>query len=176
MLVTNNDQIIYKVNVTQPWPCPLDFYQCPAGVTVGFWFYWDSITLHETNKRFIISMGKVFRFSKSSKDITFIMRSYSITGTWFVTTKLRPGKWNLLMWMINDTHHVHYVNGFKQKTKTKGQNPQNIDPKATNEWEINENFDAGNFYLGPILVWSGRKSPVLMWRLFQQGLPNYDEN
>ena len=176
MLVTNDDQIIYKVNVTQPWPCPFDFDQCPAGVTVGFWFKWDSITLHKSKKRYIMSLGKVFRFSKTSKDIKFIMRSYSDTSTWFDTNEYPPGKWNLIMRMINDTHHVHYVNGFKQKTKKKGMNGQNVDPKATNEWEINENFDAGNFSMGPIMVWSGRKSPVLMWRLFQQGLPNYDEN
>ena len=175
ILVTNENRIVYKVNVAQPWPCPFDFYQCTAGVTVGIWFWWDSMILRHKKKNDILSLGSVFRFYKGHKNIDFIMRSNNNTGSWFGMPKLAPGKWNLIMWMMNDTHFVYYVNGFKQKTKAIGPD-RGIDTKATNEWRINQDLNAGNFSLGPVQVWSGRKSPVLMWRLFQQGLPNYDGN
>ena len=107
----------------------------------------------------------------------FIMRSVKNTGSWFGTTKLVPGKWNIVMWLMNDTHYVHYVNGIKTQIKPIGPAlAYYVDTQADNEWRINQNLDAGNFSVGPIEVWFGRKSPVLMWRFYQQGLPDYDEN
>ena len=129
-------------------------------------------------KKYAISLGSGFRLSKRpAYDDLFIMRSVKNTGSWFGKIKLVPGKWNLAMWMLNDTHYVHYLNGIKTQTKAIGPAMNRpVDIQSNNEWRINENLDAGNFSVGPIEIWFGRKSPVLMWRFYQQGLLDYDEN
>ena len=67
-----------------------------------------------------------------------------------------------------------YVNGLKtvQKLKETRNKPSDI----KNEVYFNQNLNAGNFSVGPIQLWAGGKSPVFIWRLFQEGLNDYDEN
>ena len=170
---TSEIQLVYKVNVAQPWPCPFDFHQCSTGVTIGFWFWWNSIDM--SKKRYVISLSRVFHFFKDKKGIhAFNIRANDDTGTWYGATILAPGKWSYVMWMINGTNYVRYVNGSKGKTGPKG--PNTVAMQYDNRWKINPGLETGNFSLGPIQVWSGRKSPVFMWRLFQDGLPDYEEN
>ena len=94
--------------------------------------------------------------------------------SWYYGPKFNPDKWNLITWKVNNTHSVGYVNGLKtfQKLKVTGNMPSEI----KNEVYFNPNLDAGNFSVGPLQLWASGKSPVFIWRLFPEGLNDYDEN
>ena len=78
-----------------------------------------------------------------------------------------------MMWIVNHTHNVGYLNGIKVTTRPKYSRGFLSD--ISDEIHINTNRNAGSFAVGQMQLWAGRKSPVFMWRLFQEGLPDYDE-
>ena len=78
-----------------------------------------------------------------------------------------------MMWMVNHTHSVGYLNGIKVQTRLKEKRVSLND--ISDEIHINTNGNAGSFAVGQMRLWAGRKSPVFMWRLFHEGLSDYDE-
>ena len=90
--------------------------------------------------------------------------------SWYVGPQIIPGEWNLMMWILNDTHGVGYVNGIKVQTWSKEKKGFSSD--ISDELHINTYLNAGSFAVGQMLLWAGQKSPVFMWRQFQEGLPD----
>ena len=115
-------------------------------------------SLSASEERIMLSLWEVASVFSTVLNMIVIMRSVKNTGSWFGTTKLVPGKWNIVMWLMNDTHYVHYVNGIKTQIKPIGPAlAYYVDTQTDNEWRINQNLDAGNFSVGPIyrsMVWS----------------------
>ena len=173
--IADKGKIIYKFPVSEPWPCPFDIHQCPDGFTLSFWFRWRYVV--SNYDRHYITLGNAFMVSRpqNSTDNLLQMRWSVDRGfSWLTGLQVIPGEWNLMMWMVNHTHSIGYLNGIKVETwlKTNSGFPSNI----SNELHINTNRNAGSFAVGQMLLWAGRKPPVFMWRLFQEGLPDYDEN
>ena len=79
-----------------------------------------------------------------------------------------------MMWIVNHTHNIGYLNGIKVNIRLKEN--RGFPSTISNEIHISTNGNAGSFAVGQMRLWAGRKSPVFMWRLFQGGLPDYDEN
>ena len=168
---TNEARVIYRFTVSKPWPCPFNINQCPTGFTLSFWFNWDYIV--SSYYRNYINLGKTFSLYRAN-DFTKVLVSLrwlvDDTFSWYYPSKGNAGEWNLITWRINHTHGVGYLNGFKkfEKPKKNYNSPSDID----NELYFNKNLNTGNFSMGPMQLWAGGKSPVFIWRLFQEGLKN----
>ena len=173
--IADNDKIIYKFPVSEPWPCPFDVNQCPIGFTLSFWFRWEYIV--SSYYRYYITLGNAFMVGRAPTHTSHMLQmrwNVDAEFTWYNALRVTPGEWNLMMWIVNHTHSTAYLNGIKVKTRLKAKRvfPSTI----SNEIHINTNSNAGNVAVGQMRLWAGRKSPVFMWRLFHEGLPDYDEN
>ena len=166
---------MYKFPVSQPWPCPFDMNQCLAGFTLSFWFKWDYIV--SGYYRYYITLGdtsSVYRARDVTKNVVSLRWIADGIFSWFYGSKGKPGEWNLITWKVNHTHSVGYLNGLKRFEKPKKQFSGLS--KIDNELHFNKNRNAGNFSVGPMQLWAGGKSPVFIWRLFQEGLGESDKN
>ena len=169
---TDSDNIGFKFFISESWPCPFDINQCPAGITLSFWFRWEYVI--STFYKIYIALGNTFHVYRAPGNTMVSLRwNVDREFSWYFSAHPVPGEWNLVMWMVNHTHNVGYLNGLKRYTQLKEtkRNPSDI----INELRINPNLNAGNFSLGQMLLWSGRKSPVFMWRLYQEGLRDYED-
>ena len=45
MSFTGLDSVVYRFNVTKPFPCPFDMLQCRSGFTMSFWIQRQNVTL-----------------------------------------------------------------------------------------------------------------------------------
>ena len=172
---TDRDRVSYKFLVSEPWPCPFDINECPTGFTLSLWFRWEYI--FSDNFRKYITLGNAFKVYRTPNvGGSFISLRWNVDNgfSWYSVANLVPGEWTLVMWMVNQTHSVEYLNGLKHNTRPREAvaNPSDI----TNELYINRDLNAGNFCVGQMLLWAGQKSPVFMWRLYQEGLPDYSNN
>ena len=169
--LTTDDRAAYYFPVSEPWPCPFDITQCPSGITLSFWFRWDNLV--SSYYRYFVSMGNTFLVYRQKNDLKPNLNLRWNVGkqfSWYNSINMKPGEWHLLTWMVNHTHSVGYRNGKKGKTRLKEISGR--DEIKSNELNINRYLNTGNFSIGPIQVWSGRKSPVFIWRLFQEGMLN----
>ena len=172
---TDGDRVSYQFLASEPWQCPFDINECPTGFTLSFWFRWEYI--RSNSFRNYITLGKAFKVYRAPNvGGSFISLRWNVEDgfSWYSVANLVPGEWTLVMWMVNQTHSVEYLNGLKHKTRPNEAvaNPSDI----TNELYINRDLNAGNFCVGQMLLWSGKKSPVFMWRLYQEGLPDHGNN
>ena len=168
---TDRDGVCYKFSVSEPWPCPFDINECTTGLVLSIWFRWEYVV--SNYYRIYITLGgafKVYRASTITSDVVSLRWYFNRKYSWFSSFRLVPGKWHLIMCMVNNTHSVSYLDGLKTKTLQK--EVRNIGSVMTNDLHFNRNLDAGNFSVGQIQLWSGRRSPVFMWRLYQEGLPD----
>ena len=175
MCFTEEDHVVYKFPVSDPWPCPFYIKECPTGFTLSFWFRWEYVL--STYYRMYATFGntlKIYRGPNVKNNRIDLRLNADQKFSWYFGVRLEPGKWNLVMWMVNDTHSVGYLNGLKQLTRK--MDLKNKPSDITNEVLINPNFNAGNFSMGQMQIWSGRKSPVFIWRLYQEGLLDIDDN
>ena len=173
--LNTNDQVRYKFPISHPYPCPFYIKQCPTGFTPSFWFRWESLI--QDKYRYYISLGnKVFYVYKSSNNALQMRWNVDAEFSWYSGALYRIGfgKWYLITWRLDHGQCVLYVNGLRFATKIK-ENINNL-RDMSNELYINPHRNNGNFSVGPMQWWAGRKSPVFIWRLFQDGLPDYDGN
>ena len=173
--IADDDNIVYKFPVSEPWPCPFDINQCLDGFTLSFWFRWSYVV--SNYYRHYITLGKaftVYRPPRRTDNLLQMRWNVDAEFSWYTSLQVIPGDWNLMMWIVNHTHNVGYLNGIKVTTRPK--ESRGFLSDISDEIHINTNGNAGGFAVGQMQLWAGRKSPVFMWRLFQEGLPDYDEN
>ena len=173
--LTPNDRVRYMFPVSAPWPCPFDINQCPNGVTLSIWFRWEYFVIILQQRRFV-SLGNCMYLYRPNK-----VNNSLLSLRWVVNTRkllysgfsVTPGKWTHILWVVNTTHAVWYMNGLKGNIKAvlNKQLPRGLGRKLS----FNEALDMGTFSIGALNMWAGRRSPVFMWRLYQEGLQNRDE-
>ena len=172
---TSADRFVYRFLVSEPWPCPFNINQCPSGFTLSFWFKWYYIPV--TYYIHYISMGNTFSVYKreGTGNCISLRWNVAVQTSWYHCSRGNPGEWNLVTWKVNHTHSVGYLNGLKTSERMK-ETDKNFPNDISNELHFNKNLNAGKFSVGPIQLWAGGKSPVFIWRLFQEGLNDYDLN
>ena len=166
---TRNDRAAYHFPASEPWPCPFDIMQCPYGITLSFWFRWDNVV--SSYYRYFVSMGNtflVYRPDTNPKPNLSLRWNVGKQFSWYNAIIMKPDEWHLLTWMVNHTHSVGYRNGRKLDTWLKELNQK--DKVKSNVLNFNKHLNTGNFSVGLFRVWSGSKSPVFIWRLFQEGM------
>ena len=176
-LTEARDRIIYKFPVSKPWPCPFNIAECPTGITGSFWFRRNYVKAG-TAKRYV-RFGSVFTIyapTNSKRSVITWRWNLEGRGGWYGFMAIPSGEWSLVAWVMNKTHNVRYLNGVGQKPQLK--TPVNLTATIDNELHISDTnrFRSSNFSVGPIRIWAGRLSPVYMWRTFQEGLPDQNEN
>ena len=172
----DEDHVVYKFPVSEPWPCPFDINNCSTGFTLSFWFKWDYIV--RSYFRFYISLGDTFSLYRArAVTASVVSLKWKADGkfAWFYAARCYPNRWNLITWKVNHTHSVGYRNGLKIVERLKNP-PKVLTSGITSELHLNKNLNAGNFSVGPMQLWAGGKSPVFIWRLFQEGLKDYGKN
>ena len=169
--ITDEDRIVYKFPVSEPWPCPFNINQCLTGFTLSFWFKWDYKAIN--NYIFYISLGTAFNvYRPPANNLTSLRWSADGEFTWYFGRVLQPDEWTLMTWKVNLTHSVGYINGFKMSENIKKM--KSFPSDISNELHFNKNLNAGNFSVGPMQMWARGMSPVFIWRLYQEGLNEYD--
>ena len=168
------DRVSYKFPVSEPWLCPFYINQCPAGITLSFWFQCDSVV--SNYYKYYITLGNTLLLYKQRTNPSKVHLRWNVDNqfSWYSNVDIHPDQWHLITWIVNHTHNVVYKDGVKYRTRLKG--PFDWSPERKgNTLHMNEYLNNGNFSVGPMQFWSGRKSPVFMWRLFQEGLRGYDD-
>ena len=172
----NGDRIAYKFPVSEPWPCPFYINQCLTGIMLSFWFRGDDVI--SNYYRIYISLGNSFLvYRPHTHTLSQLNLRWNVDNqfSWYSSVNIKPDQWHLITWIVNHTNSVVYKDGLKYSTRTKG--PYGGRPeRKSNTLHMNEHLNTGNFSVGPMQLWSGRKSPVYIWRLFQEGLSGYDGN
>ena len=173
--LTPADRVLYMFPVSAPWPCPFDINQCPSGITMSLWFRWEYFVIIPQHRRFI-SLGScmyLYRPNKVYNNLLSLRWVVDASNMLFGGFQVTPGEWTHISWVVNDTHSVGYTNGSKGNTKSKFKKrlPRGLGRKLS----LNEALDVGTFSVGPIHLWGGRKSPVFMWRLYQEGMHDNGE-
>ena len=176
--VTTADRVVYKFPVSEPWPCPFNIAECSAGISGSFWLRRNYMSKKESMELYV-RFGNVFTIyapPRSGNSVISWIWGLEGEGNWYGFMGIPSGEWNLIAWMMNDTHTVRYLNGVGKSPQLKLQ--INLTANINNELHISSTnrFLRSNFSVGPIRIWAGRLSPVYMWWLFQEGLPDRDEN
>ena len=173
--LTPVDQVRYMFPVSAPLPCPFDINQCPNGVTLSIWFRWEYFLIATRHRKFI-SLGScmyLYRPNAVSSNLLSLRWVVNTKNSFFGGFIATPGQWNHIVWVVNNTHSVWYRNGLKGKTKALTN--RRLSCGFGRRLTLNVALDKGTFAVGPINFWAGRRSPVFMWRIYQQGLWNDDE-
>ena len=176
--LTKKDQIEYNFPVSKPWPCPFNIKQCSTGITLSLWFRW-SYVVTAFQKRYV-SLGRCFYLYRAEriKDNLIGLRwndDRETANSWYGGFFVTPGKWTHITWVVNQTYAVWYRDGKKGSSRRKHNMPR-LRCSVGKKLKFNAKLDKGDFSLGPIQLWAGRKSPVFIWRLFQEGLSEYSED
>ena len=170
--LTPADRVRYMFPVSAPWPCPFDTNQCPNGLTLSIWFRWEYFVIIPRQRRFF-SLGNSMYLYRPNK-----VNNSLLSLKWVVNTRkllysglsVTPGQWTHILWVVNTTHAVWYRDGLKGNIKAVLNKalPRGLGRKLS----FNEALDMGTFSVGAVNMWAGRRSPVFMWRLCQEGLRN----
>ena len=173
---TDSDRVSYTFPVSEPWSCPFDINECTTGLILSFWFRWEYVI--SSYYRNHITLGKSFHVIRPPNEIdNWIALRWKVGRefSWYNGYALVPDQWHLVMWMLNHTHSVSYLDGLKSKARRKETQVRDSAIEIVNELHFNTNLNAGGVSVGQIQLWSGRKSPVFMWRLYHEGLPDHND-
>ena len=172
--LTPADRVQYLFPASAPWPCPFDINKCPSGITMSLWFRWEYFAIVPRH-RWFISLGSSMYLYRPNK-----VYSNLLSLRWVVDTRtllyggfhVTPGEWTHMLWVVNTTHYAFYINGLKVITRTALS--KRFARGLGRKLSLNEALDMGTFSVGQINLWAGRRSPVFMWRLYQDGLRSHD--
>ena len=163
--------MIYDFNFDRLLPCPFNMSRCQKAVTSSLWFRWvdgfkDSYTT-------FIQIGSGFQLYKAphpDKHIQFRWVNYD-SMTWYNLLTPVENEWHHLAAIWQATHTTMYIDGRKR---------YHMYPPDTRSMEpFNERVSFGStsfpgeFSTTRMYVWSGAKSPVFIWRLYQDGLAEF---
>ena len=176
--LSKDDQVEYKFPLSKPWPCPFYIKQCSTGITLSFWFRWSYVVT--TYQKWYVSLGQCFYLYRadSIKNNLIALRwndDREKANSWYGGLAATPRKWTHITWVVNHTYAFWYRDGMIGKSRPKKKSP-NLRCGVGKKLKLNAKLNKGDFSLGPIQLWAGRKSPMLIWILFQEGLSDYSEN
>ena len=162
--------MIYDFNFDHLLPCPFNMSRCQKAVTLALWFRWvDGIKNRYTT---FIQMGPGFRLYKAphpDKKIQFRWINYD-SVTWYNLLYPAENEWHHLTALWRPTHTTVYMNGRKQHMFSPHTRP--IQP-FNDRVSFGSTSSPGEFSTTRMYMWSGAKSPVFIWRLYQDGLAEF---
>ena len=169
---TGRDSVVYKFDVVKPWPCPFNISQCRS-FTVSLWFWGEEYL--STGFQDFLTMGSTWTIYRRPGQEKVSIRWVTDTEfTWYNTFPNIPQEeWVHLSVTWDEFQTVTYLNGRKERV-----NPRKVSSTsvvmARELWLSGDNRP-GNVSMGTIQIWSGKKSPVFLWRLYQKGLPDIED-
>ena len=168
---TGRDSVVYKFDVVKPWPCPFNISQCRS-FTVSLWFWGEEYISNRFQHFF--SMGSTWTIYRRPKQDRVNFRwiaDNEFTGYNSVENVPQEECVHFsVTW--DESQTVTYLNGRKRRVISRRVSSKSavMDRKL---W-LSGDDQPGNVSMGAIQIWSGKKSPVFLWRLYQEGrLPKY---
>ena len=153
-------------------PCPFNITECREGVTFSLWFRGEKTTSNMYKNYIMIS--NVFNMYRLPMQSIMDFAWYSHKGEYCWNRVSFPdNQWVHVALIWDTTHTISYINGEKNMKKAMvsqsgsvviGHEIRFVDPRP------------GNYSVSGLSFWSGRASPVFIWRLYQEGLPSSSVN
>ena len=161
---TAEDRVTFVYPLTEPMPCPFDLNQCPDGFTFTMWFRAEP-SMSNLYKDYM-SLGtafKMYRPPDTRLDFSWTNDGYR----WWNGIRVPEEEWVHVAIVWNFTHTVAYLNG--ENYRVLGRQTSSQSARVENEIRFSDD-KPGNYSVGRIDFWSGRASPVFIWKLYQNGL------
>ena len=163
---TLNDYIIFRYPLTDPMPCPFNILECQEGITLSLWFRGEKIG--STGWRSYFRTGGDFTVYGIPREPRIDFNWYTHKGhRWWNGINFPWNEWAHLALIWNITHTVSYLNGEKYNERPRSPSTKSV--VISNEIRL-AGSNPANYSLSGLRFWSGRASPVLIWRLYQEGL------
>ena len=165
-----DDIVIYDFNLSEPLTCPFNMSHCWQAFTLSFWFRW--VTSFKDKYLAFFQLGPCFKLYKANhpyNKIRFRWTNYE-SIPWYASLVLDENTWHHVGIIWRATRITVYTDGRQMKerfTKVKPEKPLN------NTVSFGSANAPTTFSIIPINIWKETKSPVLMWRLFQDGLTEF---
>ena len=165
---TTTDHVIFRYPVTDPMPCPFNIAECQEGFTLSLWFRWEKTAYTGYNE--YIRIGGAFSMNRLPLKPRIDFSWYALMikkYRWWNTITVPENEWVHVALIWNITHTVSYLNGeksleFPRRTTT-------ISAAIGHEIRL-VHVKPAIYSLSGLRFWSGRASPVFIWRLYQEGL------
>ena len=171
---TGRDSVIYKFDVVTPWPCPFNVSQCRS-FTVSLW-YWGGENIL-TDFQYFLKMGNTWTIYRrpGQRRLSIRWETYA-EFTWYNTFANVPQEeWVHLSVIWDKFQTVAYLNGRKKRIYPRKVDNGGRSIVMARELLLSGDDQTGNVSMGTIQIWSGKKSPVFLWRLYQEGLPDIED-
>ena len=166
MRFTAHDRVVFRYPVTDPIPCPFNITQCTEGLTLSLWLRGEIMS---NEYKTYINIGSAFYMYRVPMQNRMDFSWYTHKEyRWWNTIIFPENEWVHVALIWDMTHTVSYLNGEKYREVAR----QSSTLSAVIGHEVRL-FDSrpGNYSVGGLHFWSGRASPVFIWRLYQ-GLPD----
>ena len=163
--LTKLDRVVYRFDVSEPFPCPFDILQCQDGFTLSLWIQLKNVTqgLH----RVYLKLGNNVILKKYIAPHVVRFNALADNYKWYNEVYVAE-KWIHIAVIWKLTESFSYMNGQKMFKYAPG-NPD-ISVVSNNELQFSSDSNPGDFSIGNVELWSGAKSPLFIWRLYQEGL------
>ena len=169
---TVNDYIIFRYPLTDPMPCPFNILECLEGITLSLWFRGEKIG--STGWRSYFRTGGDFTVYGIPREPRIDFNWYTHKGhRWWNGINFPWNEWAHLALIWNITHTVSYLNGEKYKERLRSPSTKSV--VISNEIRL-AGSNPAHYSLSGLRFWSGRSSPVLIWRFYQEGLTASTKN
>ena len=89
--------------------------------------------------------------------------------SWFNSIMIPVNEWVHIVMIRNDSHIISYYNGGFHRVRVRETSWRSV--VMTNEIKFLDPRP-GNYSVGRLAFWSKRVSPVFVWRLYEEGLPD----
>ena len=162
---TEFDMMLYRFDVTEPFPCPFDILRCQEGFTLSVWIQLKNATLDR--HRSYLNLGNSIVIKKFVVPYVVRLNMFATNSRWYNEVRAAE-EWIHIAVMWKITESVSYMNGQKMFIYS----PRNTGTSVmlSNELWFSGDSNPGEFSMGNLQLWTGMKSPVFVWRLYQEGL------
>ena len=166
---TADDHVVFRYPLSDPMPCPFDFTGCVEGLTLSLWFRGEQTT--STKYKSYIRIASVFNMYRAGLPNRLDFRWHTHKKyRWWNSVTFPENEWVHVALICNSTHTVSYVNGGKRREWPRMSSSK---PVAIGHEIKLDDPKAGDYSVGRLDIWSGRASPVFIWRLYQESLPAF---
>ena len=165
---TAQDGVVIRYLLSDPLPCPFNITRCGVGLSFSMWFRGEKTTF--TRYKNYIKMDNVFCVYRPgmSSQLRFRWNTHK-EHSWYNSIMIPVNEWVHVVLIRNDSHTISYYNGGFRGARARETSGRSV--VMTNEIKIADPRP-GNYSVGRLAFWSRRVSPVFVWRLYQEGLPN----
>ena len=162
---TEFDMMLYRFDMTEPFPCPFNILRCQEGFTLNLWIQLKNATLDR--HRSYLKLGNSIFIKKFVVPYVVRLNMFAAHSKWYNEVHVAE-EWVHIAVIWKLTESLSYMNGQKMYQYLPIDTARS--EILSNELWFSSDSNPGKFSIGNVELWSGMKSPVFIWRLYQDGL------